>query len=412
MLIASTPNYHDPWMLSARRGHSGLPGHESAICGSSRFLRTLSRPKFQVSVEELVRWGECVEPSEASGDLREGEASNRKWSKSRHSPAPWSEFNASPYSLPLPPPALCWLCFSPPIGRRQLSTNGPMASFSLAALPDELLDLILQIAPSVYVIELLKCGDRQLTLRLCRSGCTKLDLRDSALFSMSRWPSVLSRLSGLRSLKLSNSWFLGRRNHVRNGVKRLPTALEVLDLEYPWLSDIFEVIVPSRRPTAQNKQQTVALEAFKPETTSPSPPIAPAKSARKRRKAPPPVSIKWDFASILPNLTHLRLSLGEKMNLELHKAPEYLDFSFLPRTLISFVLEPIWACDRLEDMQSQLSSLPPNLQTLSLNRQHVLLRTAHADLFRALPFGLRNFSFRTHSTDPLLPMILPPCPLH
>lgn len=236
----------------------------------------------------------------------------------------------------------------------------------LASLPDEVLDHILQCGISYCVLDLLKCGNKQLTARLFRSGCTAVDLRDDKQITTSHWPKVLSRLNGLRSLTLHCSQMLGARSDIRNGLRQLPKGLEELDLAYPLLDDVFEVVrIGSANPSSAAASQQPQEAQGNADATSSTPSTPQASKPSKASKKPKPLPhhyAPWDIGSDMPNLKRLRLSYGVKRNVCAYS----IDFGLLPRNLQEFALSEMWTVHPAGDTQEMLTRLPPNLESLTI----------------------------------------------
>lgn len=113
---------------------------------------------------------------------------------------------------------------------------------SLASLPLPFLSLLLSSPSSSYLtIPLWNCGNTALN-RLLAISVTSLDLKDTNRFSTSRWPSIVSHLSSLRSLRISrpNGFLLPHNKALLAEIRKLPASVERISiLSAEFLLDLF-----------------------------------------------------------------------------------------------------------------------------------------------------------------------------
>lgn len=218
----------------------------------------------------------------------------------------------------------------------------------LCEVPGAVLSLILNGEFSWAAIELWKCGNRALNLRLAHYGVTHLDLSDLSPRSTSRWPVCLREFK-LESLSIQRGILpLTTPDVLHRELKLLSRSLKSLEIGAADLSKAFS--------PGPNRQ---------PKDASESPSDAQSRS-RKRSKYVEPTdgndshTIPWNLDLTWPRLERLTIRPHPTDHSGSLLDPSFL--ALLPRSLLRFECLPSSGHTTLED----LSMLPPALTWLSL----------------------------------------------
>lgn len=103
---------------------------------------------------------------------------------------------------------------------------------TLSDLPSEVLALVLEGSSSVAILSLWKCGDARLNWKLSQGGCLRVSLGDFNVASTSRLPSMLTRLSHLKELRIDRAGYVLPPRMLASAIRALAGTLEILHLHF------------------------------------------------------------------------------------------------------------------------------------------------------------------------------------
>lgn len=132
---------------------------------------------------------------------------------------------------------------------------------SLSAMPIPFLSLLLSSTHSSFLlIPLWKCGNASFNQSLSLAA-TSLDLKDTNPFSTSRWPFIISRLSRLRSLRISRpkGFLLPDYEALLAELRKLPASVQRISINS---NDIFlDLSLPNDILLADHLPASLASQA-------------------------------------------------------------------------------------------------------------------------------------------------------
>lgn len=268
----------------------------------------------------------------------------------------------------------------------------------LCNLPAEVLDLILSRIASYLVINLWKCGNRQLNTKMAQGGCTQVQLTDLSLASTSRWPLLINELKHLYSLRLTSCTPLGQIEYLRKRLSALPRTLECLELEFSIPRQLMSMLLGGADPIEptpldqadpypQENRSVIDKEAS---NDGNSVGIANLDDWRLQFLGFDAVR-PWRLDLLFPRLSTLTLVATMPV----------LDFATLPRSLRAlslpkFAPTPIFSESMDKYITKMMRDLPEDLTCLNLSRQFMFSTWFPPEL-RSLTLGEANASNPSNS---------------